>query len=114
MSCVVERSRMELVPGPTDQTPTSMVPSLRALALSVKERRLSLKESRGISSALKTASLMKFVPLPGLPLLILFPFTCSISVMPLFFKATTCSRLGYMMAMARILCFLPLNLDRPS
>jgi hypothetical protein len=33
---------MELVPGPTDQMPTSMVLSRRALAFSVKESRLSL------------------------------------------------------------------------
>jgi hypothetical protein len=42
ISWVVARSRIELVPGPTDQMPTSMVPSRRALALSVKESRLSL------------------------------------------------------------------------
>ena len=42
MSCVVDRSRMELVPGPTDHAPTFIVPSLRALALSVKDSRLSL------------------------------------------------------------------------
>ena len=113
MSWVVARSKIELVPGPTDQTPTSMVPSLNALALSVKDRRLSLYESSGIPSALNTVSAMKFVPLPGLPLLILRPFTCSMSVIPDFFKVTTCSRLGYMMAMDRMSCFLPLNFDKP-
>jgi hypothetical protein len=53
---------------------------------------------------------MKLVPLPGLPVLMLRPFDlCDVGDAAAF-QVTTCSRLGYMMAMERMSCFFALEL----